>query len=190
MLYLGSSRILIEAFIVAVEIESFRNGMRRFTGGVCLITTIDGEGRRSGLTATAVCSVTMEPPTILICVNRKSSSHDILREAGIFAVNVLSAADHGLAKRFSGAETGEARFDEGAWTIMATGAPVLDSALVGFDCTLANAVDVGSHGVFFGEVQAVHVGAGDVLPLLYAQGSYGSFGLLQTETDAIVASVA
>jgi flavin reductase (NADH)/flavin reductase len=168
---------------VAVELDLFRNGMRRFTGGVCLITTIDARGQRSGLTATAVCSVTVEPPTLLVCINRSSHTHDILREAGIFAVNVLAADDHGLAKRFSGAETGEARFAAGEWITAKTGAPVLASALVSFDCRLANAVDVGSHGVFFGEVQAVSLGGGEAPPLLYAQGTYGSFGLLQNAVD-------
>jgi flavin reductase len=170
---------------MTVDPNLFRAGMRLFTGGVCLITTADAGGRRGGLTATAVCSVTMEPPTLLICVNRRSSSHDLIRAAGVFAVNVLASSDRALADRFSGAESGDARFAIGEWSRLATGAPILDSALVSFDCKIAQMVDVGSHGVFFGEVQDAQVRGDSAVPLLYLQGNYGSFGALHGDHSLV-----
>jgi flavin reductase len=166
---------------MSVDPNLFRAGMRLFTGGVCLITTVDGEGQRGGLTATAVCSVTMEPPTLLVCVNRRSATHDLIRSAGVFAVNVLASSDRALADRFAGGETGESRFGIGDWTRLATGSPILESALVSFDCKIAQMVDVGSHGVFFGEVQDARVAGDSAVPLLYLQGSYGSFGALHAD---------
>jgi flavin reductase len=157
---------------MAIEPELFKTGMRRLTAGVTIITTtLDGE--RRGLTATAVCSVSTAPPTLLCCVNRQGSAHDSILASGAFAINVLTADDHALADRFGGAEAGETRFAEGEWDVLETGAPVLKSALVGFDCRVIQTFDGATHTIFLGEVVAQRVGAGE--PLCYLDGSYGSF---------------
>jgi flavin reductase (NADH)/flavin reductase len=161
---------------VAIDIDTFRTGMRRLAGHVCIIATTKSDGERAGLTATAVSSVSAEPPTLLICVNRRNSSHAAIREAGLFAVNVLALEDQNLANRFASAVVvGEARFDEGLWTTLQTGAPVLESALVSFDCRIAQAVEVGTHGVIFGAVEAIRVRQAETKPLLYVHGAYGGF---------------
>jgi flavin reductase (DIM6/NTAB) family NADH-FMN oxidoreductase RutF len=158
---------------MAIEPEVFKNGMRRLTAGVTIITTL-ADGERRGLTATAVCSVSVAPPTLLCCVNRQGSAHDAILASGRFAINVLTAADHALAERFGGAELGEARFSEGEWGTLATGAPILKSAFVGFDCRVVQTFDGATHTIFLGEVVAQSLGGGGE-PLCYLGGSYGSF---------------
>ncbi len=160
---------------MAIDGNIFRTGMRRLAGHVCIISTTGRNGERAGLTATAVSSVSAEPPTLLICVNRRNSSHAAIREAGIFVVNVLALEDQGLANRFAGNIVGEGRFSEGVWTTLETGAPVLESSLVSFDCRIAQAVEVGTHGVLFGAIEAIRVRQVETKPLLYVHGSYGGF---------------
>jgi flavin reductase (DIM6/NTAB) family NADH-FMN oxidoreductase RutF len=158
-----------------VDVTLFKAGMRRFPGAVCLITAVSGDGTRNGLTATAVCSVTVEPPTLLVCINRSASAHNLVRDSGHFAVNVVTARDQELAARFAGADSGEARFVSVNWSTLATGSPVLESALTVFDCKVTQIVDIGSHSIVFGEVQAVKIGAESDIPLLYLNGEYGEF---------------
>jgi flavin reductase (NADH)/flavin reductase len=158
-----------------IDPESFKAGMRQLAGGVCIITSLGPDGRRAGLTATAVCSVSAEPPVLLICVHRDNRSHDVIREAGAFAVNVLGVGDQELAHRFAGRVAGEERFHGARWNALLTGAPVLASALASFDCRVAQVIDVGTHRVMLGAVQAVRTGPAAARPLLYANGSYGGF---------------
>ena len=139
-----------------IDVDTFRTGMRRLAGHVCIVTT-SFQGQRAGLTATAVSSVAAEPPTLLICINRQNSSHSVIRQSGIFAVNVLALEDQGLANRFASRILGEERFAEGVWRTLDTGAPLLESALVSFDCRIAQAVEVGTHGVLFGAIEGIRV---------------------------------
>jgi flavin reductase (NADH)/flavin reductase len=159
--------------------------MRRLAAAVCLITSVRPGGDRLGLTATAVCSVTADPPTLLCCINRGSGSHAAIREAGVFAVNVLALEDRSLADRFASAKVDwDARFDAGLWMRMKTGSPVLESALAAFDCRVAQAVDVGTHGILFGEIQAIRVRESQARSLLYAHGNYGGFSLFADDQSA------
>lgn len=160
-------------FLMSVDSDSYKSGMRQLAAGVCLVTTRTEAGARSGLTATAVCSVSADPPTLLICVNQQNGSYHAIRASGRFAVNVLAATDQDLADRFASAVSGEERFDHGQWSELFTGAPILESALASFDCVVRSIEDVGSHGVFFGEVRAVRVSS-DTGPLLYSNGKYAS----------------
>jgi flavin reductase (NADH)/flavin reductase len=158
-----------------IDAAFFKAGMRQLAGGVCIITSLSPDGRRAGLTATAVCAVSAEPPVLLVCVNRDTRSHDVIRDSGVFAVNVLDVLDQGLAHRFAGTVAGEARFFGACWTQLLTGAPVLESALASFDCRIAQTVDVGTHRIVLGTVQALRRSAAGGKPLLYANGSYGGF---------------
>ena len=160
---------------MTIDLDTFKAGMRRLAGHVCVITTTGADGSRNGLTATAVCSVSATPPTLLCCINRESASHGVIRNAGVFTVNVLALEDRELADRFSSGPAGEARFVSGVWDKGETGAPALRSALASFDCRVAQAVDVGTHGILFGHIHALRVREGDVKPLLYAHGQYGEF---------------
>lgn len=149
--------------------------MRHLAAHVCLITTVSPGGARNGLTATAVCSVSPDPPTLLCCVNRQIAPFAAIRESGVFAVNVLGVGDRELAERFAGVIQGEERFETGAWTSLSTGAPVLESALATFDCRLTRLEEVATHGILFGEIQAVRSRGANAEPLLYAHGSFGAF---------------
>jgi flavin reductase (DIM6/NTAB) family NADH-FMN oxidoreductase RutF len=154
----------------AVDAEQFRLGMRNLAGAVTVVTSLHA-GRRYGMTATAVCSVSAKPPTLLVCVNRGATTHGAISKAGVFCVNVLRADDRELSSAFSGAKKGEARFRGARWTRLATGAPVLLGALAAFDCRVARRVAHGTHTIFVGEVERVMLGARGK-PLLYADGQY------------------
>jgi flavin reductase len=164
---------------MAFEAEVFKSGMRRLASGVSIITTLGPDGPR-GLTATAICSVSVEPPTLLCCINRGSSAHDVIHGSRVLAVNFLAAADEDLANRFSGVDTREERFAEGRWTRLATGAPILETALASFDCRIASIMDGTTHSIFFAEVLEVRLGE-EALPLLYFGAGYGSFAAPETQ---------
>jgi flavin reductase (NADH)/flavin reductase len=149
--------------------------MRHLAAHVCLITTTDPGGVRLGLTATAVCSVSADPPTLLCCVNRQIPPFAAIRASGIFAVNVLGVNDLELAERFAGVIQGEARFETGAWSTLSTGAPVLESALAVFDCRVTLLEEVATHGILFGEILAVRSRSPNTEALLYAHGAFGAF---------------
>jgi flavin reductase len=143
-----------------VEAKMFREGMSRLVAAVNVVTT-DGPGGKAGFTATAVCSVSDAPPTLLLCLNRKSSSGPILEKNQVFCVNTLSGHCESVADVFAG-RTGavkDARFVTGTWSTLKTGAPVLDTAVVAFDCRLVEIRTVGSHNVIFGAVVDVRVNA-------------------------------
>jgi len=159
--------------------DAFRAGMRRLTGHVCLVTSRHANGDRTGMTATAVCSVSAEPPTLLCCLNQDTGTHAAVLSSGAFAINVLGLADRALSDRFAGPLSGEIRFAEGDWQEGNTGMPILASALAVFECRLTQQVASGSHGVFIGEIVRIHAdGASEYsAPLLYAHGQYGTFGV-------------
>jgi flavin reductase (DIM6/NTAB) family NADH-FMN oxidoreductase RutF len=151
----------------------FKRGMRRLVSGVSLVTTVlDGE--RHGLVATSVCSVSAEPPSLLVCVNRSSRSHDAIRDAGIFCISVLGAEDDAIARRFSSPEQRGTRFADLEWTSLATGAPALTDALASFDCRIATAVTAETHTIFIAHVVAAQLGGGRKGPLVYIDGQYGT----------------
>lgn len=157
---------------MTADVGAFKKGMRHLAGGVTLITT-RCDGLRGGLTATAVCSVSAEPPQLLACVNKTASAHDAIGKSGIFAVNVLSTRHIALALRFSGQDgiDGDARFeDKGNWRILKTGAPSLADALVSFDCEVGKRVDVGTHTIYIGRIVDVALSEGS--PLIYSEGLF------------------
>ena len=130
-----------------VEVTDFRNAMSLLTGAVNVITTTGASGRY-GFTASSVCSVTDTPPTLLVCMNTASSSHAHFIENKILTVNVLGAHHQHISKAFSSKMTPEQRFACGTWTALETGAPVLEDALVSFDCQIEQIQAVGTHAIF------------------------------------------
>jgi flavin reductase len=154
----------------------FKLGMRSLAGAVNIITCRH-EGHVFGMTATAVCSATAEPPTVLACINRSTTTHEAVDKAEIFCVNVLRHEDRELSGLFSGLQKGEGRFREEQWEQLFTGAPVLKNALVAFDCRVVNRMVHGTHTVFLGEVQELLIGRKGK-PLLYADGQYAKLASL------------
>ncbi len=154
----------------------FKRGMRSLAGAVCVITSSHG-GRRYGMTATAVCSATAEPPTVLACVNRATSTHRAIADAQLFCVNVLRHEDQDLSGLFSGVQKIDARFHAEHWATLSTGAPVLLNALVSFDCRVVNSLEHGTHTIFLGEVEQLQIGRKGK-PLLYSDGQYAKLASL------------
>lgn len=130
----------------------FRNAMARLAAAVHVVTT-DGPFGRAGLTATAVCSVSDAPPTILVCVNGRSSSLEPLLGNGVFCVNTLSADQQAVSQAFGAGGSIDQRFQAaGDWLAAPSGAPRLDGALASLDCKVAGVADQGSHKVIFAHV--------------------------------------
>ncbi|NIZ07910.1 flavin reductase [Pseudooceanicola sp. HF7] len=140
--------------------------MARLGAAITVLTT-DGPAGQHGMTASAVCSVTDSPPTLLVCVNRQNRSHDIFVENGVIAVNVLGGKHRDLSRVFADSNAGEERFDAAAWRRMVTGAPLLSDAPVAFDCRISDSSTVGSHTVFFCEVQAMELAEGPSESLIW-----------------------
>jgi flavin reductase (DIM6/NTAB) family NADH-FMN oxidoreductase RutF len=164
-----------------VDPQRFKEGMRRLGASVCLITTRRPDGERFGLTATAVCSLSAAPPTLLCCLNTSSRSFEAVSSAGVFCVNVLSEADAGVAHHFASGDRPVAeKFQAGRWREGPTGAPMLETAIAAFDCTLEQAVEVGTHAIMIGRVGEIGLGA-SAQPLLYVQGGYGRFTAADAE---------
>jgi flavin reductase len=145
--------------VVTVAAPVFREAMSRLGAAVHVVATA-GPGGKAGFTATAVCSVSDAPPTLLVCLNRKSQGGPVLRENKVFCVNTLGADGEALADVFAG-RTGLAtadRFTAGLWASMKTGAPALSAAVVAFDCRVMEIRAVASHNVIFGAVVDIRLG--------------------------------
>lgn len=150
---------------------SFKQGMRFLCGGVTIVTSKSGD-MASGLTATAVCSLSAEPPRLLACINQAGATYRVIAQSRVFCVNVLAMHQMNLARRFAGlGQPGDRRFAEDCWTSLATGAPALDGCLASFDCVVSSVLDSGSHAVIIGDVKEVRSRSGD-LPLLYMDGRF------------------
>ncbi|HEY0286496.1 MAG TPA: flavin reductase [Pseudomonas sp.] len=144
-----------------VDVSGFRNAMSRLGGAVSVITT-DGPAGRFGFTASAVCSVTDSPPTLLVCMNRASSSNVHFKNNGVLCVNVLSADLKDISGVFANRELGsDQRFSATAWTSLESGSPVMEEALVNFDCRIAQVHEVGSHSIFYCEVLRIKEGSAE-----------------------------
>ena len=138
-----------------IEATDFRNAMSLLTTAVNVITTT-GEAGMHGFTASAVCSVTDTPPTLLVCMNQSSRSHVHFVENKILAVNVLSTQHEQLSNAFASSKlSSEDRFRLGDWIELKTGSPILEDALVSFDCEIENIQQVGTHSIFLCRVTAV-----------------------------------
>jgi flavin reductase (DIM6/NTAB) family NADH-FMN oxidoreductase RutF len=149
-----------------ISTETFRQTMRRLAGGVCIAAT-GQDGQRLGLTVTAVCSVTLEPPTILLCVNRTAGAHDLIRATRRVGISVLASDQLELAQRFSSSEVkGSARFQDSMWTDMASGTPAAVDALAALDCEIVHDLSIGQHSVFVCEVRAARL-ASEKPPLVH-----------------------
>ena len=142
-----------------VSRDDYRDAMARLGAAVNVITTAGIAGRR-GFTASAVCSVSDMPPTLLVCVNRSHDSHSALLANRVMCVNTLSDGQSDVSDVFAGVDQkeGEARFEAGTWDAMSTGAPVLRDAVVSFDCRIVQSTEIGTHSVLFGEVEAIRRG--------------------------------
>lgn len=159
-----------------VSRQEFRDAMARLGAAVNIITT-DGPAGQGGITATAVCSVTDDPPILLVCLNRTSPRSALFLANGVLCVNTLAAAQEGVSNAFSSPSDKAdmaSRFAAGSWTRLVTGAPVLEGAAASFDCRIAEVMEQGTHSVVFAQVEAVRFADMEAGCLMYyARGYHG-----------------
>lgn len=157
--------------VPTIEAQDFRRAMGSFASGVNVITVRDAAGEPHGMTATAFCSVSMEPPLVLICVNRDTRTYDLIVESGRFGVSMLSGGSTEVSNHC--ARPGADKRLPEDWLVDddPSRTPVLASALVHADCSIHEQQEAGTHAVFIGQVEHVHFGE-DADPLLYFKGSY------------------
>ncbi len=162
-----------------VDRAAFRETIGHFATGVAVITTASG-GRRFGMTASAVTSLSLDPPMLLVCINRLAPTCAAVAERGTFAVNILTEDQGALAERFARPSRDKfagVEVDDGV-----TGAPLLASSLARIECRVAEQVTGGSHTVFLGEVVAAEAAQGS--PLTYFRGRFGRLDLAEDEAVA------
>lgn len=162
--------------------DAYRAGMARLAAAVNVVTT-DGPAGRGGFTASAVCSVTDDPPTLIVCVNLASRQNEIIRTNRVLCVNTLAAGHTDIAALFSTKELPiEQRFAAGRWSTLVSGAPVLEGAIASFDCRVVERLERGTHSVIFCEVQAVRADAAGE-PLIYIDRGYHRIGVALAALD-------
>jgi flavin reductase len=157
-----------------VSRQSFRDAMAKMGAAVNIVTS-DGPAGKVGFAATAVCSVTDTPPTLLICLNRSASVFDAVMENKAVCVNVLSGEHDQLSNLFGGKTPVEERFAAANWHRGPSGAPVLEDAVVSFDCVITADTDIGTHKVLFCSVLSISHGTRDEA-LIYYKRSYHRIG--------------
>jgi flavin reductase (DIM6/NTAB) family NADH-FMN oxidoreductase RutF len=165
---------VVRAIKIDREISStdFRSAMRHLTGGVSVITV--GRGRDvSGMTVTSVSSLSVDPPSLIVGINRSSSSWPLLKQHGCFGVNILSADQLDIAERFTGKAglKGADRFTGAEWIVGASGVPLLVGALAALDCEVEDIVERHSHAIVIGRPRDMRLSS-RTAALAYWQGQY------------------
>ncbi len=151
-----------------IDHDEFRAVMGRFASGVTVVTSVNDEGQDEGMTISAFCSLSLDPPLILFCVDHSASMYDSLAAAPGFIVNILSERQEPLARRFSGPDPN--RFDGIGYTRGISGIAVLDDVLGYLECRRIATHRGGDHCIYVGEVEVARATEGR--PLLYYRGGY------------------
>jgi len=158
----------------AIDPARYRDGMARYAGHVQAVTT-EWEGVRRGVTATAACSISDSPATVLACLNADNAKNEIFEKSGRFVLNALAVHHQPLARALAGFENlpNDQRFALGDWMELTTGAPVLSDALAAFDCRLVEVRRIATHFVMIGTVVGLHLGPANP-PLIYLDRAFHS----------------
>jgi flavin reductase ActVB len=151
-----------------VSPDDFRRVLSHFATGVTIVTTRDADGRPTGLTVSAFCSVSLDPPQVLVCVDHKSQSYPSLRDRDHFAVNFLGDRHEDVSRRF--ATTRLDKFDSVPHKLSSHGVPLLEGALAQLECRTVSRHVEGDHTILVALVEEARNGAGE--PLLYFRGKY------------------
>lgn len=170
----------------AVSAARFKQAMSLLTAGVTVITSAEGDGAPCGMTATAVCSLSADPPSLLVAVNRQTRTFQAIRNSRRFAVNLLHEEQRGIADRFaahadSPAAAAAQFLDGGLWRSRSDGVPVLQDALASFLCDVVQWSETKTHMVFFGLVRDIGTRE-DAGPLLYGFRDYQRLAVASVET--------
>lgn len=154
---------------MTIDPDFFRSVLGRFASGITVVTTRDADQRDVGMTVSAFCSVSLEPPLVQVCVDRAASLHAALQAATRYGVSILAAEQEALSRRFATAESSR-RFDGIGYRRGESGVVLLEDALAHLECRIVAAHDAGDHTMFVGEVDTAT--ARNAPPLLYYRGGY------------------
>jgi flavin reductase (DIM6/NTAB) family NADH-FMN oxidoreductase RutF len=154
---------------MTIDPDSFRSVLGRFASGITVITAVDVDGRDVGMTVSAFCSVSLDPPLVQACIDRAASMFEALQHAERFGVSILASDQEALSRRFA-AEDSTHRFDGIGYARGENGVVLLEDALAHLECRVYARHDAGDHMLFLGEVE--RVSARDARPLLYYRGGY------------------
>ncbi len=154
---------------MSFDARTFRNALGCFPTGVTIVTTTAGDSSPLGVTINSFCSVSLDPPLVLFCLDNKNTCLDAFKAAGCFAINVLCREQRELSIRF--ASRLEGKWKDVPYETWAGGAPILSGCLANFDCTTVDIRDGGDHQIFIGRVERLRC-AQDGEPLVYYRGSY------------------
>lgn len=154
-----------------VSADIFKEAMRLTASGVAVITT-DGPAGKAGLTVSSLCSLSMEPPSVIISVKRDSATLARLLANGVFVANVLASPQSRVADAFAGLvpELREDRFSVADWDTLESGLPILPGAVCNFDCEVADVFDFGSHRIVVGAVTGLRTAP--AMPLVFSGRAY------------------
>lgn len=155
-----------------IEKTEFRRALGHFASAVTVVTARLQDGQPAGITVTAFSSLSLEPPLVLICIDKRARIHDHLTRDGYFAVNILRDDQEGVSRRF--ATSGPDQFREVGYSTGASGAPLIQDAITVVESKIVDLLPGGDHTIIVGEVEAAHVREGK--PLLYFRGGYASLG--------------
>ncbi len=154
--------------------DDFKQAMRRLATTVAVVTSGSADNY-AGMAATAVMSVTADPPTLVVAINRIASMSPVVEDHGWFCVNLLAERHHDLVAVFGGQKSGRARFETGDWRFDDPRAPVLTDAAASLICETTGRLDVGTHSLFVGEVRAIANHA-SIDPLIWVDGRLAATG--------------
>lgn len=146
----------------------FRSVLSRFASGVTVVTAVDVKGVDHGITVSAFCSLSLEPPLVLVCIDHQTVMHGVLGGSSAFAINVLAVDQEDLARKFSDPDNN--RFDGTSFTRGDNGAPALTGAAATLECAMMERYEGGDHTIFVGRVETAE--SSDAPPLLYYRGGY------------------
>ncbi len=154
---------------MSMDRDAFRSVLGRFASGITVVTTCTDDGHDHGMTVSAFCSVSLNPPLVLVCVAKNAEMYKVLKKVSHFTVNVLASHQEALSRRFADLDA-EQRFEGIGFRRGKFGAPVLHDILAYVECGIQERRDAGDHGIVIGEVQ--HAAAREDRPLLYYRGGY------------------
>jgi flavin reductase (DIM6/NTAB) family NADH-FMN oxidoreductase RutF len=153
---------------MSVSKDEFRAVLSRFISGVTVVTTLGKDHRPAGITVSAFSSVSLDPPLILACIDKRASLHSHLTEGNYFAVNILAEGQQDVSRLFASKD--ENRFDGARYIRGTSGAPLLDGALAHIECRVVHAYPGGDHTIIVGEVESTSIA--EHKPLAYYRGDY------------------
>lgn len=151
-----------------ISSNEFRAALSRFASGVTVVTTKDAEGKPHGITVSAFCSLSLDPPLILVCIEKSAGSHNAFTESGFFVVNILSEEQIAHSNQFAAPIFD--KFNGIKYQTGLEGVPILENALANLECKLVNSHENGDHTIFVGQVEKTTLKDGK--PLLYFHGNY------------------